>query len=198
LKTLTIYLKDKENSTYCLKLDVKQFYKSVDNNILKKLLRTKFKDLDLLNLLDNIIDSIEGLPLGSYTSQWFANFYLNNFNHWLKEIKQVKKYLLYCDDIVILHSDKKYLSDLRVEIQNYLFDNLKLELSNYQVFPVSKRGIDFLGYKSYHTHIFLRKSIKLRWQYMLKNYPNKKSKSSYYGWLCHANTINLQRKYLTK
>lgn len=194
LKALTKALKLKDN--YCLKLDVKKFYPSISSDILKKLLKTKFKDSRLLSLLDNIIDSHAGLPLGSYTSQWLANFYLNKFDHYIKETKKIKYYFRYCDDIVILGDNKEELHNLRKEIQDYLFNKLDLELSNFQVFPINKRGIDFLGYVSYHTHIKLRKSIKKNFIKMINKYPNKNSRASYYGWLCHANTINLQEKYL--
>ncbi len=74
-------LKDVENTKYCLKLDIQKFYPSINNNILKQLLRKKFKDNKLLNLLDEIIDSTNGIPLGNYTSQFLANFYLTYFDH---------------------------------------------------------------------------------------------------------------------
>lgn len=68
LHTLTKYLKVRENR-FCLKLDIKKFYESINNDILLKMLRAKFKDKELILLLENIILSIKGLPLGSYTSQ---------------------------------------------------------------------------------------------------------------------------------
>jgi RNA-directed DNA polymerase len=70
-------LKDVAGTQYCLKLDVRKFYPSIDHDVLKKLLRRKFKDSDLLWLLDEIIDSAPGLPIGNYLSQYFANFYLS-------------------------------------------------------------------------------------------------------------------------
>jgi RNA-directed DNA polymerase len=83
-------LKDEPGTKYCLKLDIKKFYPSVDHAILKQLLRKKIKDQDLLWLLDEIIDSAPGLPIGNYLSQYFANFYLTYFDHWLKQVKKVK------------------------------------------------------------------------------------------------------------
>jgi RNA-directed DNA polymerase len=197
LRDLNNTLKDKDSTKYCLKLDIKKFYPSIDKSILKSKLRTKFKDNDLLILLDEIIDSNkEGLPLGNYLSQWFSNFYLNNFDHWLKEEKKVK-YFRYCDDIVILYSDKEFLHQLRKDIQEFLQTKLNLQLSNYQVFPVESRGIDFLGYKSFHDYIFIRKAIKERYRRMLRRNRNNKSVASYNGWLTHGNCINLQNKLLT-
>lgn len=64
------------------------------------------------------------------------------------------------------------------------------------MFPIKNRGIDFIGYKIYHTHILLRKSIKLNFIRMIKYNKNKKSINSYLGWLKWCNSINLQNKYI--
>lgn len=197
LNKLTEYLRN-NNLQYCLKLDIRKFYPSINNKILKFLLRRKFKDKRLLKLFDKIIDSHKGVPLGNYTSQFFGNFYISQFDHWIKEQLKEKFYLRYCDDIVILENSKEHLHELRRKIQQYLLINLKLELSSYQVFEVNKQGIDFLGYKSYLRHILLRKSIKKRFIKMIKFKRNNKSIASYNGWLKHANCRNLEKKYLNK
>jgi len=186
--------RDIKDNNFCLKLDVKKFYENIDHDILKELLRRKFKDQDLLWLLDDIIDSTNGVPIGNYLSQFFANFYLSGFDHWIKEVKRVRSYYRYCDDIVILGNNKQELHNLLGEIKVYLGD-LKLTVKpNYQVFPVS-RGIDFVGYVHFQTHTLLRKSIKKRFIKMLKFNRNEKSVASYDGWLLHSNSINLKRKY---
>lgn len=197
LNRLTNALKDVENTTYCLKLDIKKFYPSVDHEILKQLLRRKIKDIDLLTLLDEIIDSAPGLPIGNYLSQHLANFYLTIFDHWIKEIKGVKYYFRYADDIVILGNDKEILHALLNDIKYYLNTNLKLEVNkNHQVFPVEKRGIDFLGYVSFHTHILIRKRIKQNFAKAIKNNAPKTTINSYNGWTKHANTKHLLKKLL--
>ena len=190
-------LQDVPNTTYCLKLDIKKFYPNIDHNVLKQLLRKKLKDNDLLWLLDEIIDSAPGLPIGNYLSQYLANFYLTYFDHWLKEEKMVQYYFRYADDIVVLHRDKKQLHALLAEIKKYLQANLKLTVKeNYQVFPVQARGIDFVGYKFYHTHTLLRKGIKKNFARMLKVNRNDQSIASYLGWAKHCNSINLINKLL--
>lgn len=195
IKSLT----DQPNTKYCLKLDIEKFYPSVDNEILKSLLRRKFKDKDLMCLLDEIIDSAEGLPIGNYLSQYFANFYLTYFDHWIKEIKKVNYYFRYADDIVILSSDKSHLHELLFEIDQYLKINLNLEIkSNYQIFPVEARGIDFVGYKFYHSHTLLRKSIKKRFAKKMKNNPTKSTLASYYGWAKHCDSKHLLKKLVTQ
>lgn len=185
---------DISGTQYCLKLDIRKFYPSVDHATLKNLLRRKFKDADLLWLLDEIIDSTEGLPIGNYLSQYFANFYLTYFDHWLKEQQQVKYYFRYADDLVILSDNKTHLHQLLADIRDYLEKRLKLQVKdNYQIFPVAARGIDFVGYVFYHTHTRLRKSIKQNCARMMVSNRNPKSEAAYNGWLEHADCINLKQ-----
>lgn len=188
-------LKDKKRTRYCLKLDVVKFYPNIEHVILKKMIRKKIKDQDLLWLLDEIIDSAPGLPIGNYLSQYLANFYLTYFDHWVKEIQGIKYYFRYADDMVFLASSKTQLHELLYDVKKYLFENLNLKVKgNYQVFPVESRGIDFVGYRFYHSHTLLRKSIKQNFARMLKKNPNEASIASYLGWAKHANTNNLIKK----
>ncbi|ASK32697.1 reverse transcriptase [Chryseobacterium sp. T16E-39] len=190
-------LKNEEETTFCLKLDIKKFYPNVDHDILKSLLRRKFKDQDLLWLLDEIIDSSPGLPIGNYLSQYFANFYLTYFDHWIKERLKAKYYFRYADDIVILNRDKEVLHRILYLIKSYFEINLKLQVKeNWQVFPVKVRGIDFVGYKHFHSHTLLRKSIKKRFARMLKTNPKSESIASYKGWTKHCNSKNLLKKLI--
>lgn len=190
-------LKDQPGTQYCLKLDITKFYPTINHNILKALLRRKIKDADLLWLLDEIIESAPGLPIGNYLSQYLANFYLTYFDHWLKEIIRVKYYFRYADDLVILSSSKQELHQVLAEISDYLSQNLRLSVKkNYQIFPVAARGIDFVGYKFYHTHTLLRKSIKKNFARMMAANPNQQSAASYYGWAKHCNSNHLIKKLL--
>lgn len=185
-------LQDVPGTQYCLKLDIKKFYPNIDHDVLKQLLRRKFKDNDLLWLLDEIIDSANGLPIGNYLSQYFANFYLTYFDHWIKESMRVKYYFRYADDLVILAANKPYLHVLLSSIKQYLSDKLKLIVKeNYQVFPVAARSIDFVGYRFYHTHTLLRKSIKQRFARMVAKKNSPASFASYYGWAKHCNSNHL-------
>ena len=193
-------LRDKTNTQYCLKLDIKKFYPSIKHTILKELLARKFKDPKLIALLNEIIDSINngiGIPIGNYISQFLANFYLSAFDHWIKETLQIKYYFRYCDDIVILGKSKDELHSILFKIQQYLHTKLELSVKpNHQVFPINSRGIDFVGYRFYHTHTLLRKRIKKNFIRMIKYNHNAKSIASYNGWLTHCNSINIKRKYI--
>ncbi len=196
-------IKDREATRYCLKIDIRKFYPSVDHAILKQIIRRKIKDADLLMLLDGIIDSAKGLPIGNYLSQFFANLYLSKFDHWIKEEKKLKHYYRYADDMVFLHPDKAFLHVLLVEINHFMISELNLNLkSNFQIFPTGIRGIDFLGYRFYHTHTLLRKSIKKRFcrRVAKLNRSVLTVKSfcqeicGWTGWAKQCNSINLIRK----
>ena len=209
VKRIKKALKDRENTRYCLKMDVRKFYPSIDHNILKQIIRRKLKDKDLLWLFDEIIDSAKGVPIGNYLSQYFGNLYLSGLDHWLKENKSCKYMFRYCDDICVLHSDKKYLSELRKNISSYLTMELNLKLKdNWQVFPVDKRGIDFLGYRFFHDYTLLRKSIAIRFKRRTKQIKKThrsltpinilSSIMSYWGWMKYADCYRLQKKYIDK
>jgi len=190
---------------YCLKLDIKKFYPNVDHGILKQLLRKIIKDADLLWLLDNIIDSAPGLPIGNYLSQYLANFYLSYFDHWIKEEKKVHHYFRYADDLVLLSGSKEELHRLYGEISGYLQGKLKLTVkSNHQVFLIADhpkapgRGLDFLGYVFYRTHTRLRKTIKQNFARKVSRGITPESAASYRGWTKWANCNHLLKTLFKK
>ena len=152
---------DPEGTAYCLKLDVRKFYPSIDHDKMKAVVRRKIKDPEVLWLLDGIIDSAPGVPIGNYISQYFANLYLSELDHLLKEVAGVRYYYRYADDMVLLAGDKPTLHGWLVLINDWLNEERCVDLkSNYQVFPVESRGIDFVGYVTFHTHCLARKKNK--------------------------------------
>ena len=199
-------LKDKEGTKYCLKMDIKKFYPSVDHDVLKKIIRKKIKCNDTLWLLDEIIDSIPGIPIGNYLSQYFGNIYLSGLDHFIKEYCGIKYYFRYCDDLVLLTDTKIKLHEILQKIKVFC-NSLILKLKgNYQIFPVDIRGLDFLGYRFFHEFILLRKSIVVNFKTTVtqikKNWvtmPKSKiinSLMSYYGWIKHGDCKYLFTKYV--
>lgn len=207
MRKVKLALRDVENTRYCLKIDVRKFYPSIDHEILKQIVRRKIKCKDTLDLLDQIIDSADGVPIGNYLSQYFANLYLTYFDHWIKEVVGVKYYFRYADDMVFLHRDKAFLHGLLVQINDYLSSQLNLVLKgNYQVFPVEARGIDYVGFVFRHNHTLLRKSIKknlCRAAAKLNKRINISEKEyvmglgSWLGWVKYSNSQHLL-KTITK
>lgn len=209
---ITKYMKDAYNTRYCLKIDINKFYPNVNHLILKNLLRKKFKDKRLLDLLFMIIDSYpgeKGIPIGSYLSQFLANFYLTYFDHWLKEEMKVKYIVRYMDDVVIFHRSKRYLNKLYHQMNDYLKENLDLKIKdNWQVFPTAKRGVDFVGYRHFYGYKLLRKTTCKRFKKKMLHIKEKQDKkqminysewcsaNSYTGWLKWCDSYRLRKKYV--
>lgn len=204
---------DVPGTQYCLKIDAKKYYPSINHDILKSKYRTLFKDRNLLWLIDEIVDSTEGetgIPIGNYLSQYSGNFYLSQFDHWIKEEKKVKHYFRYMDDCVIFGSNKEELHQLRDEINAIFQNDLKLNMKeNWQIFPTFVRGVDFIGYRVFMNYTLLRKSIaksyKSKMRFILKkelsgtqmNQSEWSAVNSYKGWLKYCDSYHLTQKYTT-
>lgn len=194
----------KDERIYCLKLDIHKFYPSINNDILFSLIERKIKDKDVLWLLKEIIYSTQGVPIGNYLSQYFGNIYLTYFDHWIKEKIKIKHYFRYCDDIVIIHADKDYLSYLFTKIEYYLEKNLNLKVkSNYQVFPIHARRIDFLGFVFDKYKTYTRKRIARNFKrkvilfYKYRRGTFARAIASYHGWFKNTDSWPLWNKYVT-
>ena len=196
-----------EENQYCLKIDIKKFFPSIDQSIMKKIYRKKFKESSLLWLLDNIVDSISGrlgLAIGNYISQYLSNLYLTYFDHWVKQILKIKNYFRYVDDMVFFGKCKNFLHLTLRKIQKYLKTQLNLTLKkNYQLFPTFVRGVDFLGYRLFEKHILLRKRTKQKLKrvskYLLNNLESDSFHNvfgAYLGQLIHCNGGHLYKKFL--
>jgi len=205
--------KDPEGMRYCLKLDVRKYYPSIDHTVLKTQLRRIFKDPGLLWLMDEIIDSTEGnvgIPIGNYFSQYAGNFYLSSFDHWIKEEKRVKHYFRYMDDICIFADNKEDLHALFLEVRDFMEQRLHLTIKdNWQVFPTFVRGLDFVGYRFFQHYTLLRKSTCQQFKRKMLNISRKVRQhreltytewcavNSYKGWLIWCDSFRLAEKYLT-
>lgn len=188
---------DYRGTKYCLKMDVAKFYESIDADLLKLAFRRRVKDRDCLWLIDTIINSgPQGLPIGNYTSQWFSNFFLQGLDHYIKEQLSVKYYIRYVDDLVLLGGNKKVLHKARFAIDEYLHGiNLKMK-RNWQVFLISARPIDFLGFRFYRERTTLRRRNALRIRRRMAKIGRKGHLTftdacavvSYWGWIKRSNS----------
>ncbi|MCK9235907.1 MAG: RNA-directed DNA polymerase [Acholeplasmataceae bacterium] len=193
---------DRANTKYCLKFDIQKFYPSIDLELLKEKFRRVIKDRDTLWLIDTIIDSHDkGIPIGNYTSQWFANFYLQDMDHFIKEQVGVKRYMRYMDDFTLFGSNKRNLKKTFLILKKE-FEKEHLTIkSNWQIFNTEKRRLDFCGFVYTREKTFVRKRItrNMRRQYFKfqKSHSLKSAQAlmSYYGWLKNSDSYILFRKY---
>ena len=198
---------------YFLKCDVLRFFASVDHSRLRTLLERVFKDRPLLDLLGKIVDHGppgaepgRGLPIGNLTSQHFANLYLGELDHHLKERERVKGYLRYMDDLLLFADDKARLHLLLAEIRRFLGDRLGLSLKQdaTRLAPVTD-GIPFLGFRIYPGLLRLnrrslrrfRRQVRAREHaYRLELIGQEElagSVASHFAHIAHADTLTLRR-----
>jgi hypothetical protein len=198
---------------YVLTCDIRAYFPSIDHAILKALLRHKLKDKRLLALLDHIIehplpDALpgKGLPIGNLTSQYFANVYLGELDHFLKDRLCVKGYVRYMDDVLVFAADKAVLHELHATLRTFVRERLCLGLKARasRVLPVSQ-GIPFLGFRIFPAMLrvqrnrwaqFRHKVRKREWQYaqgVIDEAELAQCVASMIGHVVHADTLAARR-----
>ena len=148
------------------------------------------------------------MPIGNLTSQHFANLYLNELDHFIKEKLKVKGYLRYMDDFILFDENKDFLQNKQFEVNEFLKGKLKLKLKENKCFtaPVFQ-GIPFLGFYIFKGTIRISKNSKERCKRKIKkrnsDYDKGKisedkliqSTSSLIGHIRHGNTFNLRKSW---
>lgn len=216
---LARYIKENPKKIkYCAKGDIYHFFQSIPIEKFKQDLDKKFRDKEFLEVVNMILDCnvIEyhgelidiGLPIGFFTSQHFANWYLQDFDHFIKEQLHAKCYVRYVDDFVLLSSNKKELHKSLKAISDYL-ETIGLKLKgNYQVFRfiyTDKNGkehgrfIDFMGYRFYRDKVILRRKLFFKMMRKFKTVSKLKiidihsarQVTCYMGYIKHTNSYRL-------
>lgn len=205
---------DVKNTKYVFKMDIRHFYESVDKEILKAMLKKTIRDWKMLKVLYAIIDGCEkGLPLGNYTSQWFANFMLTKLDHYIKEVLKAKYYARYMDDIVIFGANKKKLHAMHKDIEKYLKEKFHLRIKdNWQVYRfeyksrkdgrLHGRDLDFMGFRFKRDRTILRRSLHYRITRKATRVAKKttikgaSAMVSYMGYIKHTNSYTTYRNYI--
>lgn len=227
-KAVDRYQEWSKRHAYALKLDVARYFPSIDHVILKQQLRRRIKDLNVLWLLDLIIDRSpefasetpvyfpgddllapferkKGLPIGNLTSQFLANLYLNDLDHYIKEDLKVKCYLRYVDDLILLADCKSQLHEWTDAISDRLLElRLRLHPKKINVFQVNL-GVDVLGYRVFPAFRLLRNDNGHRFGRKLRRFARayrngrldwedfNPSVQSWIGHAVHADTWGLRK-----
>lgn len=150
---------DWKGTKYCLKIDIRKFYDSIDHKNLIHFFNSYIKCDDTISIITSIIKSKDsGLPIGYNTSQWFANFYLMKFDHYIKEVLKVKYYARYMDDMLFFLPNKKQLHELKRLIEDLLRNFFALNIkSNWCILKPTKEGVNFLGYRFFRRSTIIKK-----------------------------------------
>ena len=203
------WLKYDKKCKYFVKLDIRKFFDNISADMLKAALRKRIKDKDILWALDQIIDSApSACPVGYYTSPWFANVLLQDFDWFVeqrlykerrgKRVKYARHYMRYVDDILLIGTSKSDLYKAIKEIRNYLLDNYGLqikdaweisEVSKYKENKVNKKKkyIDMGGYQFGSGVTIIRDGIYLETRRFAKKIKKR-------GYLTHKSAQSIMAR----
>lgn len=209
---------------YFFQCDVRKFFPSIDHEILKQTFRRIIKDRRTLALMDLIVDSSNpqelvlewfgaddllaplarrrGLPIGNLTSQWFANWYLNDLDHFVTSRLGLGAYVRYCDDFILLHDDREALRRALAAVHEHLSARrLALHETSLSIRPVAA-GAAFVGFRVWESHRLLRRTnvraFRRRVRWMRRAYRDghvgfDEIKIRIAGWLGHARQSDSRR-----
>ena len=200
-------------SRYYIKLDISKYFASIDRNTLLEILERKLKDTRLLELIARIVwnppDEDWGLPIGNMTSQFFANVYMDPFDHFVKETLKQRHYIRYMDDFVVFPDDRESIPGLLAQMKAYLNDELGLKVKeNGVVINTPMHGLGFLGVRIFPSTIRIHRKnltrcmrkIRLREREYSKGQIDEerlvRSVGSIVAHMAQFNTLTLRRKVM--
>ena len=194
---------------YILKMDISKYFENIDKRILLSILKKKILDKDVMWLIKEILYSQRkevGLEIGNYTSQLFANIYLNEVDQYVKKELGIKYYFRYMDDSVLMVSSKEETKYCLEKIKNFLFLKLGLCLNKKTQIFKSKQGVNFCGYKINENRLKLRDKGKRKLKKKVKKLKSlikegelcsveaKRFLSGHMGYIKIADTWTLENK----
>ena len=190
-------------------------YVNIKINKLKENRMKKIQDSNTLKQIQEIptYEQGKGFPIGNMTSQFFGIMYLNELDHYIKEVLGIKYYERYMDDGILIHHDKDYLKYCFKKIEELIQDKYKIQLNkNKSKIYSNKEEIEFLGFRfiTKNNRIivkvrngtkkgFKRKMKKIDFLYTnnLIDYAKVQNiKASYLGHLKHGDCKQLVNRHL--
>jgi hypothetical protein len=199
-----------------VKLDVRRYFDSVEHGRLLWLLERRFKELGLMELFCGILQTYEttpgrGLPIGSLTSQWFANLYLDPLDRWVTETLHCPGYVRYMDDFVLWGDTREQVRAWRGQVEGFLKDRLGLELKRRTPVQPAAHGLPFLGFRLFpHRQRRLERRSRDRFERGLRAATRRFTEGecseeeyqqrliALFGWVMQADTFALRRTLLER
>ena len=168
--------KQRWENYYIIKTDVAKYFNSIDKKILLEILERKIKDPKLIWLIKEILYAqkrAKGIEIGNYTSQIFANIYLNEVDQYVKHELKVKYYVRYLDDSILIVQTKEEAKKVLQLVREFLKEKLELELNNKTQIFKGKQGVNFCGYKINEYRLKLRDRGKRKLKLKIKQLKQK-------------------------
>ena len=198
---------DVKGTRYCFCCDIRRFYDSLKPEVVKERMKELIKDARVLDIINRIVK--DGIKIGAYPSQWFANTTLQPLDNLIRQSGLCSHYVRYMDNITVFGTNKRSLRKLKRMVEEWLKDH-KLGLKgDWQIYPIvndkrpNGRMPDAVGYRYGRGYTIPRKHNLLRlkralnrFRKRLKNGKNiavhmAESILSRIGQLEHCNNVHL-------
>lgn len=157
-----------------LKVDIRRYFDNIPHDRLLEQLARTIKDDRVLHLFERITTAFRGeigrgVPIGSLTSQHFANLYLGMFDRFVKEHLRLRGYVRYMDDMAMWMTSTRELCDVLARSRDFVRDELGLEFKTNSHINHSRHGMDFLGCRVFPTHLSLNRRSRVRFRRKLQS-----------------------------
>ena len=198
-------MQQKYGKYYVVKMDISKFFNSINKDILFQIIAKRVRNRDLLNLIHLVIfdgDDHAGIPIGNYTSQYFANIYLNELDQYAKNELRLKYYVRYMDDFICLVPTKAEAKRVFAALSNFVVERLDMRINRKSRYYPSHFGVDFVGYRIFPDYLLLRRRSKVKIRAIIHDYESgvddfAKFYCRVQAWLGHAQHADAYR-YATK
>jgi retron-type reverse transcriptase len=198
-----------------IQIDIRGYFASIDHLVLLNLLKRKFRDPDLLSLLQRILDTYsaapgKGLPIGALTSQHFANYYLAGADRLILEDRRTRGIVRYMDDIVWFCDDRERIKATLSRLEHYIQETLKLTIKQPVTVGPSRHGLVFCGHRILPGAIRLTRRRKKRYAQRRRAYEQsylrgeisaialQAAYASVLATTIHANAVTWRREQLRR
>ena len=176
---LDLALRHTRARRFFLKEDVRKYFDSIDHAVLKESLARVFKDRLVLKAFNDAIERYEttpgrGVPIGSLTSQFFANHYLNALDRFVYEELKINAYVRYMDDFVLWSDSKEELSRAARRLAEFAEERLRLQLKEPQL-NRSRFGFPFLGLRVSSSGLSTTRRGRKRFRRLIRRAEEKLS-----------------------
>lgn len=212
---------------WCYESDIRHCFPSINLDILSRLHRERFRDVRFMDFNDrliyggmdnelavkNVVFTRNGepyevrgwsnCPIGNPTSQWYMNFYLNEWDLFVAH-KLRLPHVRFCDNGNVYADSLDDAKRAKEATEEFYATVLNLELSKSNIRRCAD-GIDFVGYRHFPDgKLLVRKSTVKKQRKMIMRLPKQfemglitagqmRSKiDSVLGWWKHAQTHNLK------
>lgn len=207
IKAMKRWMKKKKGTKYCAELDIRHFYDNLSPDVVMDRMRHLIKDAFVLDLCERVLK--DGVQIGAYTSQWFANTSLQPMDQMIREEKGIL-YLRYMDNLTLFSNRKKTLKRAVKKTEKWLHEHQMELKGNWQIFPTSKRLPNAMGYRYGKGYTLIRKRALLTMRREIRKYKRHRKRRlpitpgmayailSRIGRLRHCNSMKIYERYVPK